>query len=117
VQPKIFCSETPLTPLHPIDKFEFLWHHLLRPELTDTRHKRSNQLALQLRQQQQEGSPMSLNSDLADLIEKHRALEKELTEAMSWPGTPDSEIAFIKRKKLRIKDEITRLERDHKMAA
>jgi hypothetical protein len=60
---------------------------------------------------------MSLNSDFADLSEKHRALEKELQEAMSWPGTPDSVIADIKRRKLRIKDAMMQLERDHKVAA
>ncbi len=60
---------------------------------------------------------MSLNSDFADLHEKHRALEKELQEAMAWPGTPDSVIADIKRRKLRVKDAMMLLERDHKVAA
>jgi hypothetical protein len=44
------------------------------------------------------------------LISKHRSLEKELAEAIAHPASTDQEIAEIKRRKLKIKDEITRLE-------
>jgi hypothetical protein len=60
---------------------------------------------------------MSMHSDLADLIEKHRALEKELTEALAWSGTPDAQIVDIKRRKLRVKDAIMQIERETRLAA
>lgn len=53
---------------------------------------------------------MSLQAHLSELAAKHKALEAELTEAMAHPATSDSEIAEIKRRKLKIKDEMTRLE-------
>jgi hypothetical protein len=61
--------------------------------------------------------PMSLSSELADLIDKHRALEKELQEAMAWSGSSDTLIADIKRRKLRVKDAIMQLERQSQIAA
>jgi hypothetical protein len=53
---------------------------------------------------------MSLQAHLSELISKHRILEKELAEAIAHPASTDQEIAEIKRRKLKIKDEITRLE-------
>jgi len=53
---------------------------------------------------------MSLQAHLSELTAKHKALEVELAEAMAHPASTDAEIAELKRKKLRIKDEITRLE-------
>jgi hypothetical protein len=53
---------------------------------------------------------MSLQAHLSELISKHRTLEKELAEAVAHPASTDAEIAEIKRRKLKIKDEITRLE-------
>ena len=53
---------------------------------------------------------MSLQAHLGELHAKHRALEHELAEAINHPASSDAEIAELKRKKLRIKDEITRLE-------
>jgi hypothetical protein len=55
---------------------------------------------------------MSLKNHLAELINKHRALETELADAMAHPATTDSILAAIKRKKLRVKDEIMKIERD-----
>lgn len=60
---------------------------------------------------------MSLKSHLDELITKHQAMEKELREAMIHPATTDSQLAEIKRRKLKIKDEITRIERDVRKAA
>ena len=60
---------------------------------------------------------MSLKNHLTELIGKHRTLENELAEAMAHPGTTDSILADLKRKKLRIKDEIMRIERDMAQAA
>ncbi len=53
---------------------------------------------------------MSVQAHLGELAAKHRALEAELEEAMSHPASTDAEIAELKRKKLRIKDEMTKLE-------
>jgi hypothetical protein len=58
---------------------------------------------------------MSLQAHLGELQAKHRALEAELAEAMNHPASTDAEIAALKRKKLRLKDEITRLQ--HQQAA
>ena len=58
---------------------------------------------------------MSLQAHLGELHAKHRALEAELADAMNHPASSDAEIAALKRKKLKLKDEITRLE--HQQAA
>ena len=53
---------------------------------------------------------MSLQAHLSELAAKHKALESELADALAHPASTDQEIAELKRKKLRIKDEITKLE-------
>ena len=53
---------------------------------------------------------MSLQAHLSELAAKHKALESELADALAHPATSDAEIAELKRKKLRIKDEISQLE-------
>ena len=53
---------------------------------------------------------MTLQAHLSELISKHKALETELADAIAHPASTDPEIAEIKRRKLKIKDEITRLE-------
>jgi len=53
---------------------------------------------------------MTLQAHLGELVSKHKALEKELADAIAHPASTDQEIAEIKRRKLKIKDEITRLE-------
>jgi hypothetical protein len=53
---------------------------------------------------------MSVQAHLGELAAKHRALEAELEDVMSHPASSDAEIAELKRKKLRIKDEMTKLE-------
>jgi hypothetical protein len=60
---------------------------------------------------------MSLKNHLNELINKHRSLEKELSDAITHPATTDSILAEIKRRKLRVKDEITKIEREMLMAA
>jgi hypothetical protein len=52
---------------------------------------------------------MAIESHLAELQRRHQALEVEINEAMTHPSTDDLEIAQLKRKKLYVKDEITRL--------
>ena len=58
---------------------------------------------------------MSLQAHLGELHAKHKALEAELADAINHPASSDAEIAQLKRKKLKLKDEITRLE--HQYAA
>lgn len=52
---------------------------------------------------------MSVQAHLGELAAKHKALEAELEDVMSHPASTDAEIAELKRKKLRIKDEISKL--------
>ena len=56
---------------------------------------------------------MSLQAHIGELHAKHKALEAELAEAMNHPASTDAEIAALKRKKLRLKDELTRLGHQH----
>jgi hypothetical protein len=53
---------------------------------------------------------MPLNPHLAELESQHRALEEEISEALAHPSTDDTKIAELKRRKLQVKDEITRLQ-------
>lgn len=56
---------------------------------------------------------MSLQAHLNELQAKHKALEAELAEAINHPASSDAEIAELKRRKLRLKDEISRLQHPH----
>jgi hypothetical protein len=53
---------------------------------------------------------MSLQAHLSELASKHRSLESELADAISHPASSDAEIAELKRKKLRVKDEMLKIE-------
>jgi hypothetical protein len=55
---------------------------------------------------------MSVESHLAELERQHQALEREIEEAMAHPGVDDLEITELKRRKLRIKDEMERLRKN-----
>ena len=52
---------------------------------------------------------MTQQSHLAELERKHQALEREIQDAMSHPGTDDFKLAELKRRKLQLKDEIEKL--------
>lgn len=52
---------------------------------------------------------MSVQAHIGELAAKHRALEAELEDVMSHPASSDAEIAELKRRKLRIKDEMSKL--------
>ena len=52
---------------------------------------------------------MTVQAHLESLEKKPVALEEALHAAMSSPSSDDTEIADIKRRKLRVKDEIQRL--------
>ena len=55
---------------------------------------------------------MAIQSHLAELEKRHRALEQELEEALAHPSSDDMTIAELKRRKLQVKDEIARLRHD-----
>ena len=52
---------------------------------------------------------MSMQTHLAELELRHKALEAELTEAQQHPSIDDLQILELKRRKLHLKDEIARL--------
>lgn len=52
---------------------------------------------------------MSLQIDLSELQRKHQALEREIQDAITHPSTDDLKVAELKRRKLQLKDEITKL--------
>ena len=55
---------------------------------------------------------MAMQTHLAELERRHQALEEEINEALAHPSTDDLKIAELKRRKLQLKDEITRLRHD-----
>ncbi len=52
---------------------------------------------------------MALDAHIAELAEKHRALERKIEQERLRPLADDLKIADMKRKKLRLKDEMERL--------
>jgi hypothetical protein len=54
---------------------------------------------------------MTLAAHLAELSEKHRLLELKIQEEMARPGADDTQISRWKREKLRLKDEMVKLQR------
>ncbi len=57
-------------------------------------------------------SMMALAAHLAELAEKHRILKRKIEEEVARPGSDDLEIHRLKVEKLKIKDEIARLQQD-----
>jgi hypothetical protein len=55
---------------------------------------------------------MSMQTHLAELERRHRALEAEINDARAHPSIDDLEIVELKRRKLLVKDEIARLQVD-----
>lgn len=53
---------------------------------------------------------MSLGSHITELRRKHQALSEEVDRAVRSPGFNDLELAQMKKQKLRLKEEINRLE-------
>ena len=52
---------------------------------------------------------MSLTSHVEELKRKHEALSLQVEEAQRAPGMDDLSVSELKKQKLRIKEEITRL--------
>ena len=57
------------------------------------------------------GVTMSTQAHLEALKAKHQALEARLADAIAHASSSDQELAAIKHQKLKLKDEITELER------
>jgi len=56
-----------------------------------------------------EASYMSMQTELAEIEQLHRALEDEIREALTHPSTDDLAILELKRRKLQLKDEMARM--------
>jgi hypothetical protein len=55
---------------------------------------------------------MATTTQLAELEQRHQMLESEIHEALQHPSIDDLTLAELKRRKLQVKDEITRLKLD-----
>ena len=53
---------------------------------------------------------MTLAAHLAELSEKHRMLEMRIQEELARPGSDDLHISKLKKEKLKIRDEMTKLQ-------
>jgi hypothetical protein len=53
---------------------------------------------------------MTLAAHLAELSEKHRMLERKIQEELTSPSGNDTQISQWKREKLKLKDEIAKLQ-------
>jgi hypothetical protein len=56
---------------------------------------------------------MTIKERLADLERQHKALEREIAEALGQGSIDDLKIKELKCRKLMLKDEIERLRHDH----
>ena len=54
---------------------------------------------------------MTVQAHIASLEKKHGALEEELQDIIASPSSDDHAIAELKRRKLRLKDELERLKK------
>jgi hypothetical protein len=54
---------------------------------------------------------MTVAAHLAELSEKHRLLDQKIHEEMARPAADETRISQWKREKLRLKDEMTKLQR------
>ncbi|CUH54258.1 DUF465 domain-containing protein [Shimia sp. R11_0] len=52
---------------------------------------------------------MSVTAHLAELKRKHEALSEQVEQEQRAPGSSDLDVADLKKQKLRLKEEITRL--------
>lgn len=54
---------------------------------------------------------MPLQNHLVELERKHEALDREIQSVTAQPSSDEARLAELKRRKLQLKDEITRLRR------
>jgi hypothetical protein len=57
---------------------------------------------------------MTLAAHLAELSEKHRMLELRIQEELARPGSDDLQITKLKKEKLKIRDEMAKLENSNR---
>ena len=55
---------------------------------------------------------MSRETDLAALVQRHEALEKEIEKELTHPAKDELKLAEMKRRKLQLKDAMARLQTD-----
>ena len=55
---------------------------------------------------------MALSGHLAELSEKHRLLEQKIQEELARPSSDDIRVIRLKKEKLKIKDEMIKLQSD-----
>ena len=53
---------------------------------------------------------MALEAHIAELSEKHKALERKLEEELARPSVDTLKMSELKREKLKLKDEIARIQ-------
>ena len=53
---------------------------------------------------------MTLEAHIEELSSKHRELDRRIREVINSPGTDDLTIAELKRRKLRLKEQILKLQ-------
>lgn len=53
---------------------------------------------------------MGAEARIAELTQRHQALDRSIEEEISRPGSDDLKIAALKKEKLRLKDELSRLQ-------
>jgi hypothetical protein len=59
---------------------------------------------------------MTVAAHLAELSEKHRLLDVKIQEELARPAADENRISQWKREKLRLKDEMTKLQRTDTVA-
>lgn len=67
-------------------------------------------MAVGLQQTLEKGVTMSTQAHLEALKSKHKDLETQLSDAIAHASSSDQELAEIKHRKLKIKDEISEIE-------
>lgn len=60
---------------------------------------------------------MPLQNHLSELERRHEALEREIHDAVTHPSSDETKVAELKRRKLQLKDEISRLKRPEMRAS
>lgn len=56
---------------------------------------------------------MPVQNHVVQLERRHQALEREIHDAECHPSSSDLKVAALKRRKLQVKDEMTKLKREH----
>jgi len=60
---------------------------------------------------------MSMQAHLAELERRHQTLQREIEKEEAQPGSDELKLHELKRRKLQLKDEITKLKAEKTLAA